>query len=82
MSDDMHYLSRTPKSVPKRVREQGEILSHNVKWSGQEEIGIKGFRAWTCTPEPQLTLCDCGWAPEAGEHFWRYAVTTPALDIA
>ena len=33
-------------------------------------LGTRGFRAWVQEPD-RLTLCvcECGWAPELGQHF-------------
>ena len=38
----------------------------------QEYLGLNGFRAWLCAPEPRYTVCKCDWA--AGRGFEHYEV--------
>ncbi len=57
------HVFTMPKAIP-----DGRVLVHNQV--RPTRIGRRGFRAWFAALDaPNLTACDCGWAPELGEHF-------------
>jgi hypothetical protein len=57
------YLSTIPAEVP-----AGWVVVHNnVRATGR--LGSRGFRAWLTGPSDRLSVCECGWAPELGEHY-------------
>ena len=58
------YLFNMPTEIPQR-----RILAHNSE-RPTRNLGESGFRAWLDEPDtPRLVRCDCGWAPELGEHY-------------
>jgi hypothetical protein len=61
----MRYLSRIPRKLP-----QGQVLVHN-RVQPASPIGMNGFRIWrqSLADKPKLTICKCGWAPQAGVHY-------------
>jgi hypothetical protein len=64
------YLSKLPKSLP----DDGRVLVHN-RVTPTRKLGSRGFRAWLAAPDEKWVACDCGWAPELGQH---YAVSVRA----
>jgi hypothetical protein len=43
---------------------------HNDVTGSGDVFASHGFRAWLdYSDAPNLAVCDCGWAPELGEHF-------------
>src|SRR5262245_41128542 len=63
------YIVRLPFKVPK-----GRKLVHNrVRPHGFAEdfpLGLDGFRAWLQRGnDPELEICECGWAPGMGTHY-------------
>jgi hypothetical protein len=55
------YVLRIPRRIP-----AGHVLVHNHIWP---PIWESGFRAWLVPPDPELIVCDCGWAPRLKQHF-------------
>jgi hypothetical protein len=59
--------------VPARPPKDGKVIVHNhvhpENFHRRYEPGLRGFRAWLSEPGPNLVLCDCGWAPKAGDHY-------------
>ncbi len=61
----MEYLDKLPTAVP-----AGRVLVHNNVRPVERRQGTRGSRYWLYPPDPvKLEVCDCGWAPELGEHF-------------
>jgi hypothetical protein len=59
-----------PLSIPQAGNiPPGKVLVHNnVQPAGRQGTG--GFRYWLQPADDErLTVCDCGWAPESGEHY-------------
>jgi hypothetical protein len=56
-------------NIGKVVVPVGKVVVHNhVKPS--RIVGNRGFRAWLSAPKNrEITVCDCAWAPELGQHF-------------
>ena len=56
-------------NVAKVVVPIGQVVVHNhIKPA--RIIGARGFRAWLESRKAKnITVCDCGWAPELGQHF-------------
>ena len=59
----MMYLDRLPPAIP-----SGVALVHNSV-RPTRRLGTRGFRAWLQKPNDRLASCDCGFAPELGQHF-------------
>ena len=60
------YLTTVPSAgeVP-----AGHIVVHN-RVRPARRLGTRGFRAFLTARDPQrYESCDCGWAPEVGEHY-------------
>ena len=57
------YLTRLPKAIP-----IASVLVHN-RVPSRRTLGVDGFRAWLEIPNPRIEVCNCGWAPEIGEHY-------------
>ena len=63
-------LRRIPDTVP-----AGQVVVHNHV-TPTRHPGSRGFRAWLAAPDPdRLEACDCGWAPELGQHFRIAGIT-------
>jgi hypothetical protein len=63
-TNDIDYLEEMPTVVP-----AGKILVHNNVVPAKR-IGSRGFRIWYVVPDSaKYVVCDCGWAPELGEHY-------------
>lgn len=69
------YIDQLPKAVP-----AGWILVHNPVRPRRknQSPNADGFRCWLTAPDSKYEVCDCGWAPQMGEHFrgreaWRNA---------
>jgi hypothetical protein len=60
---DKAYLDRLPERVP-----EDQVLVHNRVWP-RIALNANGFRAWLQSPADYLEVCNCGWAPQLGEHF-------------
>ncbi len=61
----MEYLRRMPYAIP-----ADRVLVHNHVYPVTREPGERGSRIWLTPPNAaKLEVCDCGWAPELGEHF-------------
>jgi hypothetical protein len=59
----MQYLTKLPRAVP-----AGRVLVHN-NVTPTRRLSSRGFRAWLSEPDTtRLEICQCGWAPELGEH--------------
>jgi hypothetical protein len=56
------YLTELPEALP-----PGLMLVHNHFRPAR--LGSRGFRAWLQEPGNNLLGCDCGWAPELGQHY-------------
>jgi len=66
----MRYLFSLPESVP-----SGWVLVHNNVYPVARKVGERGSRSWLYPPDlEKLEVCDCGWAPELGEHYRVRAV--------
>jgi hypothetical protein len=61
---DVEYLSKIPTKIP-----DGQVVVHNHVRPTTRRLGSRGFRAWLAEPNERLVVCDCGWAPELGEHY-------------
>jgi hypothetical protein len=59
------YLTRLPKAAP-----SGEVVLVHNSVRPTRVLGMRGFRAWLQRPDTRLEVCDCGWAPELGTHFY------------
>jgi hypothetical protein len=58
------YLEALPSAIP-----TGRVLVHNFV-RPTRRLGSRGFRAWLDSADrADLVRCECGWAPELGEHF-------------
>ena len=57
------YLSRVPAEVP-----AGWVVVHNDV-QPTRRLSSRGFRAWLTGPSDRLSVCECDWAPELGEHY-------------
>jgi hypothetical protein len=67
MSVGAEYLFKIPKSIP-----DGRWLVHNQVTGGitpHRRSGVNGFRFWLAESSERLERCDCGWAPELGQHY-------------
>jgi len=61
----MRYLFSLPDAVP-----WGWVLVHNNVYPVARKLGERGSRCWLYPPDPALLeVCDCGWAPELGQHY-------------
>jgi hypothetical protein len=61
----MAYLTTLPENISPY-----QLLVHNSV-RPTRRLGSRGFRAWL-TPRSEigrLEPCDCGWAPELGQHY-------------
>ena len=66
------YLQKLPDSIP-----ANKVLVHNSV-RPTRRLGARGFRAWLSPKDREgLKLCDCGWAPELGQHFRVLRPTSP-----
>jgi hypothetical protein len=62
--NEIDYLEEMPTVVP-----AGKLLVHNNVVPAKR-IGSRGFRIWYVSPDSaKYVVCDCGWAPELGEHY-------------
>jgi hypothetical protein len=62
--NEIEYLEEMPTVVP-----AGKIVVHNNVVPAKR-IGSRGFRIWyVAADSSKYVACDCGWAPELGEHF-------------
>jgi hypothetical protein len=68
---EIEYLRSLPKTVP-----AGKVLVHNQVYPVARRQGTRGSRYWLRPPSDRFEVCDCGWAPELGEHY-RLAGATP-----
>ena len=77
MAEDMQYLTTVPQLPPT----DGNVIVHNhVRPEGFTATwgpGWAGWRAWLSKPGPDLIECDCGWAPQAGDHYRKRGVGYP-----
>ena len=62
-------MNRTeyPQSLPAAVPD-GRVLVHNGVCPSRRQ-GQRGSRYWLQPPADTLEVCDCGWAPELGDHY-------------
>lgn len=69
LADQPLYLNETPTSPPRN----GLMIVHNFRPSSpRQRLSRNGFRAWFARPGQHVVeVCDCGWAPKAGQHFTR-----------
>lgn len=63
------YLYVLPEAVP-----SDRVIVHNnvvIGITPTRKLGTQGFRAWLVPIElrPLLEVCECGWAPQLGDHF-------------
>ena|ERR1700730_6262742 len=57
-----------PASLPKAIP-QGWVLVHNFVRPSRRQ-GLHGASYWLQAPDSErLTVCDCGWAAELGQHY-------------
>jgi len=62
-----HLVSKFPQAIP-----PGRLLVHNHR-KPTRQLGSSGFRAYLApSHHPRVEPCDCGWAPELGDHY-RFA---------
>jgi hypothetical protein len=59
----LEYLNRLPKTIP-----AGRWLVHNQVRPSRIG-GTRGSRMWLATDPELLAPCNCGWAPELGQHY-------------
>jgi hypothetical protein len=62
-AEGKEYPEKLPKVVP-----PGKVIVHNRVRPSRIQ-GVRGFRFWFETPSEDLTVCNCGWAPELGTHY-------------
>jgi hypothetical protein len=71
----IHYLATLPKpgEIP-----TGKVLVHNHVKPASRRMGNRGSRSWLQAPDasPTVEPCDCGFAPELGQHY-RVAKVQP-----
>lgn len=62
---EVFYLFEMPKTVL-----PGLVLVHN-HIRPTRRLNSRGFRAWLQADDDlsRIEVCDCGWAPELGQHF-------------
>ena len=58
------FLRELPELIP-----ESQWLVHNNAQPAHP-LGTNGFQAWLQEPDPaNRETCNCGWAPELGQHF-------------
>lgn len=63
------YLERIPPNAD--AIPAGLVVVHNHVRPARR-LGTRGFRAWLQAPDDRVTVvtvCECGWAPEVGDHY-------------
>ena len=63
-----------PPDDPIFTRGVSFVFRHELPSS--TDASSRGFRAWLAEPNERLVVCDCGWAPELGEHYRNKGGTT------
>jgi hypothetical protein len=61
---DREYLTRLPKALP----QDGRVLVHNTIRPVTRRQGWRGSRYWLQSADDTLEPCNCGFAPELGQH--------------
>lgn len=74
LPESVEYLQKIPAATP-----PARVVVHNHVQPPTRRLGLRGFRAWFAPLSDRLEVCDCGWAPEIGEHY-RVVRTTLEAD--
>ena len=61
---DREYPTRLPKALP----QDGRVLVHNTIRPVTRRQGWRGSRYWLQSADDTLEPCNCGFAPELGQH--------------